>query len=79
MLNWKKFSSFPFCLLVQHEKLSADSTETLEFWTKELKGKFNRMADRHACLRQKRLCWPSGEQTARGGGPGACLLRHTQA
>lgn len=72
------FSSFPFCLLVQYEKLSTNSMEPLDFWTKESKGEFNRMADKHACHKQKWLFWPSVKQTARGGGPGG-HLREMQA
>lgn len=52
ILNWKKFS-FPFCLLVQYKKLSANSIEPLDFWIKELMGKFNRMAEKYACNQAK--------------------------
>lgn len=66
---------FPFCLLVQYEKLSTNSLEPLDFWTQESKEKFNRMADKHACHRQKRLFRPSVRHTAPGGGPGGPSLR----
>lgn len=74
----KVFSSFPFCLLVQYEKLSTNSAEPLDFWTKERKGEFNSMVDKHACHKQKRLFWPSVKHTASGGGPGG-HLPETQA
>lgn len=66
---------FLFCLLVQYEKLSTNSLEPLDFWTQESKGKFNRMANKHACHRQRRLFRPSVRHTARGGGPGGTSLR----
>lgn len=52
--------------------------EPLDFWTKEVKAKFNRTADKHGCHRQGWLSRPSVEQTARGRGPGG-QLPETQA